>query len=238
MTDNSFSDSSRTRELQTILETLRIKCPGVENHIPCIVNIIQHALGAFTSSLSVKRHTKSWEAHDCGQHFGENDSVDIGNSQSHGNEGNAIINKVSAMRPGLAKIIEKVWISSNSECSTTDVHIAANPCCNIYADTWSSKRVDWLPNSECTDRSTDYYGFEDPMEYNPGVAWANLPITRIDSRVAQISRMQWLPATGKTSWCMGHPEVHDDICKAIPVQDPVDVKEAYSYSASHYHYPQ
>jgi len=63
------------------------------------------------SSLGVKGRTKSSEAHERDQQFGENESIDIGKSQRVRMEGNARINKVSAMRPGLAKIIEKVRIS-------------------------------------------------------------------------------------------------------------------------------
>jgi hypothetical protein len=54
--------------------------------------------------------TQSWEAREHDQQFGENDSIDIRKSQRLPKEGNARINKVSAMRPGLAKIIEKVCI--------------------------------------------------------------------------------------------------------------------------------
>jgi len=57
------------------------------------------------SSLGVNGRTKSWEAHERDQQFGENESIDIGKSQILRKEGNARINKVSAMRPGLAKII-------------------------------------------------------------------------------------------------------------------------------------
>jgi hypothetical protein len=76
-----------------------------------MVPIIQPAVGALMSSLGVKGRTNSWEAHEDDQQFGENESIHIGNSQRIRNEGNARINKVSAMRPGLAKIIEKVSIS-------------------------------------------------------------------------------------------------------------------------------
>jgi len=75
-----------------------------------MVHIIKLALGAFMSSLGIKGHTKSWEAHERDQHFGENESIDIGKSQRLRREGDVRINKVSAMRPGLAKIIEKVHI--------------------------------------------------------------------------------------------------------------------------------
>ena len=72
---------------------------------------------------------------------GDNESIDIGKSQSHRKEGNARINQVSAMRPGLAKIIEKVHISRYFESPETNLHIAEDPCCIDYADAWSSKRV-------------------------------------------------------------------------------------------------
>jgi len=88
-----------------------IHWPALRNHIPCMAHIIQLALGAFMSSLGVKGHTKSWEAHERDQQFGENESIDIGMSQRLRKEGNARINKVSAMKLGFAKIIEKVHIS-------------------------------------------------------------------------------------------------------------------------------
>jgi len=87
----------------------------VKNHIPCMAHIMQRALGAFLSSLGVKGRTKSWEAHECDQQFGENECVDIGKRQRLRNEGNARINKVSAMTQGLAKIIGKVRISTYFE---------------------------------------------------------------------------------------------------------------------------
>jgi hypothetical protein len=63
------------------------------------------------TNLGVKGSIKSWEAHQRNQQFGEIESIDIGQSQRLRKEGNARINMVSAMRPGLAKIIEKVHIS-------------------------------------------------------------------------------------------------------------------------------
>jgi len=76
-----------------------------------MAHVIQLALGAFMSSFVVKGRTKSRAAHGCDQQFGEIESIDIGNSQRLREEGNARINQVSAMKPGLAKIIEKVCIS-------------------------------------------------------------------------------------------------------------------------------
>jgi hypothetical protein len=70
-----------------------------------MVHLIQLASGAFTGSQGVKSRTKSWEAHERNQQFGENESIDIGKTQRLRKVGNARINKVSAMRRGLAKII-------------------------------------------------------------------------------------------------------------------------------------
>ena len=61
--------------------------------------------------LGVKRAAKSWAAHERDEQFPENESIHIGKSQRLRKEGNARINKVSAMSPGLARIIEKVCIS-------------------------------------------------------------------------------------------------------------------------------
>jgi len=46
-----------------------------------MAHVIQLALGAFMSSLGVNRRTKSWEAHEHDQQFGENESIDIGKSE-------------------------------------------------------------------------------------------------------------------------------------------------------------
>jgi hypothetical protein len=109
--DNASSNYSMTHERQSTLEASGIEWPALRNHIACMAHVIQLTLGAFISSLGVKGRTKSWEAHERDQQFGENESIDIGKSQRLGKEGNARINKVSAMRPGLAKIIDKVRIS-------------------------------------------------------------------------------------------------------------------------------
>jgi hypothetical protein len=106
-----------------------------------MAHVIQLSLGAFMSSLGVNGRTQSWEAHERDQKFGENESTDIGKSQRLRKEGNARINKVSAMGPGLAKIIEKVRISTYYESAETELHIAEIACCIDYADTWTSKRV-------------------------------------------------------------------------------------------------
>jgi len=103
-----------------------------------MAHVMQFALGAFMSSLCVKEGTKSWKAHECDQQFEQNESIDIGMSQRLHIDGNARINKVSAMKPGLTNIIEKVRISRHVESPETDLHMAANPCDVDYADTWLS----------------------------------------------------------------------------------------------------
>jgi hypothetical protein len=63
-------------------------------------------------------------------------------------EGTARINKVSGMRPGLAKRIEKVRISTYLESPETDLYIAENASSIDYTDTWSSKRVHWMSKAK------------------------------------------------------------------------------------------
>jgi len=110
MTDIASSNYSMTSELQSTLDSSVIVWPAMRKHIPCMAHMIQLALGAFMSRLRVKGITKSWKAPVCDQQFGENESTDIGKNQRVRKEGNASINMVSAMRPGLAMIIEKVCI--------------------------------------------------------------------------------------------------------------------------------
>ena len=100
-----------TRELESTLDASGNQWPALRDHTTCMAHVIQLALGAFMRSHGVNGCTKSWEAHERDQQFGENESIDIGKSQRLRKEGNARINKVSAMRPGLAKISEKVRIS-------------------------------------------------------------------------------------------------------------------------------
>jgi len=130
-----------TCEVQTTLEASGIEWPALRNHIPCMVYVIQLALSAFMSSLCVKGHTTSWEADERDHQFGENETTDIGRSQRLRKEGNARINKVSAIRPGLAKRIEKVHISTYFVSVEADLHKGENAYCIDYADTWWSKRV-------------------------------------------------------------------------------------------------
>jgi len=54
---------------------------------------------------------------------------------------------VSAIKPGLGKIIEKVCISRYFESAEIDLHVAENDCCIEYTDTWSLKRVQLVSKS-------------------------------------------------------------------------------------------
>jgi hypothetical protein len=144
-----------------------------------MAHVIQLALGAFMSTLGVDGRTKSWEAHERDQEFGGNESIDIGKIQRLRKEGNARINKVSAMKPGFAKIIEKVRISTYFECAETDLQIAENACCINYTNTWLAKRGHRLSKSQSPDHSTTYYGFEETLELDTRVAQTRLQITWI-----------------------------------------------------------
>jgi len=74
------------------------------------------------------------------------------------------------MRPGLAKIIEKVHISKYFESPEPDLNIAENECCTDYGDTWSSKRLRFPSNSESVHRGTNYHGCWDTLELDTGDA--------------------------------------------------------------------
>jgi len=140
-TDNASSNHSMTCEPQSTLEASGIQWPAWRYHRPCMAHVIQLALGDFMSSLFVKGRTKSWEAHERDPQFGENDSIDIGKSERLRKEGNAGTNKMSAMKRGVEKIMEKVRIGRYFESAETDLDKAENACCIDYANTWSLKRV-------------------------------------------------------------------------------------------------
>jgi hypothetical protein len=54
-----------------------------------MAHVIQLGLGAFTSNLRVKGHTKSWEAHERDEQFGENKGAPTTNIQKLRKIGNA-----------------------------------------------------------------------------------------------------------------------------------------------------
>jgi len=234
-TDNSCSYYFITCELQTTYEASRIEWPALGIHLPWMAHVIQLALGAFMSTLGVKGRVKSWEAHERDQQFGGNESADIAKSPRVQKGGNGTINKVSAMRPSLANIIEKLHISTYFESAEPDLHRAENACCIDYTDTWSSKRVHWLSKSQSLDCSITHYGWEDTLELDTGVARPRLLIRWIHTQVASKSIIQRLPATLHNTGRVDHCQVCHGGFTAIPVLDPVDVEKAYYYSASHHY---
>jgi len=128
--------------------------------------------------------------------------MDVGKSPRLQKEGNARINKVPAMKPGLAKIIEKVRISWYFESPEADLHIAENACCISYTYTWSPKQVHWVSKSQSPHCSTTDYGCEDPYELYTGVAPVHLPIRGIHTRVASKQKIRSIPAaiTTQDEW--------------------------------------
>jgi len=223
------------QQLQSKLEACVMKCHEMVNHITCMAHVIQLVLGAFMSSLKVEGHTKCWEADERDQQIGENYCCDIGKSQRHRKEGNALINILCTMKPGFATIIEKVCISTYSERPETDQWIVENACCIEFADTWSSKRVCWMSTSQCNCCGTTYYRFPDWVEIISGDASLGLPMTRIHLLVAAESTIQWLPACEvNTGWIeyrhVGHGRVIANL-----VLDDMDVKKAYGDSELWYH---
>jgi len=78
MTGNSSSNYPMTREQESTLDASSMLWPGIGNDVPRMAHVIQQALGVFKSSLEQKPRTKSWEAHERNQQFGENKSTDIG----------------------------------------------------------------------------------------------------------------------------------------------------------------
>ena len=198
-------------------------------------HVIQLALGAFRSSLGVEGSTKSWEASLHDQQIWENESIGIGISQRLRNEGHPGINKVSAIWPGLGKIIEMVRFSRYFGCPETDLHTAENTCSIDYADTWLSKRLHLLSKSQTPNRGTSDYGCWNMMEFQTAVTWAGLPIAGIHRWVSSKSKIPLLPATvHNTRWMDNWKVCHGSI-EAIPILDPVDVEAAYSHIQSHYH---
>ena len=195
-----------TPEIQSTLEAPGIESPALRNHISCMAHVIQLALGAFMSSLGVNGWTKSWDAHERDQHFGETESIDIGKSQRRHEVGNARINKVSTMRPGLAKIIKKVLISWYVESPETDLRVAANACCVDHTDTWLSTLVHWLSKSQIANCSTTYYGFEDKWN-------STLELLEWSYRLWAFSR-EWL----------NNPKYNDYLCLFTPQDEWTIVK--------------
>jgi len=182
-------------------------------------------------SLSAKGCTKSWKAHEHNQQFRENQSIDIGKSQRLRQEGNVRINKVSAKRPGLAKITEKERSSRHFESPDCDLHAAANACWIDCADTWLWKWVNSLTTCQFMNCSTTYCGCRYMVEFHIQVAWASLPVTRIHPWLAPESKMQYLLGTVHNTEWMDHCQVCPGSFKAISILDSLNVETPYSYLA-------
>jgi len=173
-----------TQEPQSTHESSGIEWPASRYQTPCMSHGIHPALDPLISSFGVRCLTKSWNAHDHDQRFRENQRTEIGNSQRLCKEANVTINKVSAMRLGVVKIIQTVGNSKTVHSTETDHIKAANACCINNADTVSSKQVHWLTNSLTTNHSTTYHGCNDRVQFDSSVAWGRLPIARIHLQVA------------------------------------------------------
>ena len=195
MTDNGSSNDSMTRELQSTLEASRIGWPAMKNHIPCIAHLIQLALRSLMTGLRVKVRTKSRDTHERDQHFGENRGTAMWKRRRLWKEGSSGLNKVSARRPRLAKIIEKVCISRHFEYPETECPIEENTCCIDYTDTEASKPVHRLSKSQITNPSTTYSRYVNTKGFDTGVVWASQMHMRIHPWVAQKSKIQWIPVT-------------------------------------------
>jgi hypothetical protein len=139
---------------------------------------------------------------------------------------------VLAMRPGLAKIIEKVHISWYFESSEADLHLAENACCINYANTWSPKQVHWMSKSQCPHCTTSDYGCEDMLELYIGVAWTHLPLTGIHTWVSAKPKILRIPAAINNSGWMDECQVCHGSIQAISILDLLDVEEAYCHIAS------
>jgi len=139
------------------------------------------------------------------------------------------------MRPGLAKLIEKVHISSYFESPDTDLHVAENTFCVDCDDTLSLKWVHGLSKSQSQPCGTIYYGCDDWLELNTGVALVSLPIMRIHLQVATNYNTLLLLATLHYTEWMDHCQVHRGSLEPILILDPVDVEAAFSHIASRYH---
>jgi len=223
------------RELQSILEAPAIHWPALRHHNPCMAHVIPLAVCAFRSSLSVKVCTKCSKAHARDQQFKQNESIVLGKSQRIRNAGNARIHKLSALRPGLAKIIEKVFISKYIESPETNLHIAEDACCIDYSETWLLKEVLWLSKCQSAHPGTTHRRCQDTLEFDTGVALVSLPITRIHPWMAPKSLILWILATLQNTgwmdnWQVGHGGFEDN-----PIHDPLDVEETYGQIGSLYH---
>jgi len=202
--DNALSNCWMTRKVQWTLEFSRLQWTALRDHIPFMAHFIQLPLWPFMNRPCVEGGTKSSEAHEREQQFNENDGLHIGKNQRLQKEGNARIHKVSAIRPGVAMIIEKVRISLFFDYPDTNLHEAENACWIYYFDSWPSNGDQWLSKFQSLHRATSNYGCDDAWELNTGVAPVHLQITGIVTQVAPKPKIQWISANFHNSKLMKH----------------------------------
>jgi len=135
-----------------------------------MAHVIRLMLVACMSILGGRGHTKLWESHESDQQFGDNESTAFKMSQRLRKEVNTRIHKVSALEPGLAKIIETVCISRYFENFETDHHMAVISSCVDYIDTGLSRGVYPQSKTQTSNRSPTYDGCANTSEFNNAVA--------------------------------------------------------------------
>jgi len=149
--------------------------------------------------------------------------------------GQTRINKVSAMRLGLAKRNEKLYNSRHFESPETDHQIAENAYWVDSTDTWLSKRVHSLSKGQSTNCGTTNYGSECMGEFDTAVVWARIPITRSHPQAVEETIIQLLPAALHITGWMDHHHICHGSALTLSLLVPVDVEKAYSYSETWHH---
>lgn len=141
LTNNTFSNYSVTQEVQPTVQASGIGWRALRNTITCMAHIVQITSGGFMSSPSANSPTKCWESPEQDQQVGEHQQTAIRKSERLRTEGNARIDRVSAMGAGFASIIENIHISRYFESHETNLHTAGNVCCIEYTETACLKGV-------------------------------------------------------------------------------------------------
>lgn len=123
-----------------MLQVSGIERPMMRNHIPCMPHCSRVSFGAFITTIDVEGCTISWESHLRNQQFGQTETTDNAKSQRLQQERNARINNMSAMKPGLPKIIQREYISRYFDSTETDHDTAVNAGCIGYTGTMLLKQ--------------------------------------------------------------------------------------------------
>jgi hypothetical protein len=185
-------------------------------------------------SLVASGRTRSWEAHQLGQQFADNESKDTGNSQTQQLEGNARFNQISAMRPRFVKTFQKVGTASYFDSPETDLHYAANTYCLDYTKTQPLKQFHSLSDTQSPHYSTTNYRCEYTLEPNTGVAWLGPRIMWIHMIIALKWKIELMLAAVHNSVRMDHCTVSHGSVEVLLTLGSMDSKHAYSHMASRY----